>query len=500
MKRLPEILILSCLTIGPLIKGTFGNRFSNLVLPISSSEIIHDTTGYTRLIQTDTFNLSILPPSSGVQFYKDGIVFLSLSKNEEKMSSKHISFGTTDAYFAKLEDTTLGRHMIFSPSSPFTYPCEATTFNHEYDTMYFTKYSSKEKKEKIYLARFISGTKTQSGWLSEKAPLNFCTDNCRYAYPAISNDGKILIFSSDMQSSTGGMDLYVTRKDGDKWTVPVNLGTMINTKGNEFFPFLDSENNLFFSSDLLPGYGGYDVFTCKFNGKTWDQPMNLSNRINSEQDEIAFTIDKRDGKTAFYTKRQKSGKGEMQLFRVSLNKEAVNSNLLTISYIFNGKPVLSTGLTASGDISQVNRTEVPPLRKEPAIEEPKKESEVKVQKPEVLAEGKKEKVSVPDTTANLVASRPLIITPDASKEMVIYRVQFLSSPKSQKENKLVVDGETYNIFEYFYLGEYRYTIGEFKSLNPAIQLMNTCRRSGYPQSFVAAFKNNVRSLDQKLFK
>ena len=57
----------------------------------------------------------------------------------------------------------------------------------------------------------------------------------------------------------------------------------------------------------MPGYGGYDIFTCKFNGETWDKPVNLSDRINSENDDIAFSIDRTDGKSAFYTKRQKSG-------------------------------------------------------------------------------------------------------------------------------------------------------------------------------------------------
>ena len=55
--------------------------------------------------------------------------------------------------------------------------------------------------------------------------------------------------------------------------------------------------------------------------ETWENPVNLSRRINSENDDIAFSIDKTDGKSAFYTKKQKSGNGEMQLFKVVLKQD-----------------------------------------------------------------------------------------------------------------------------------------------------------------------------------
>ncbi len=56
------------------------------------------------------------------------------------------------------------------------------------------------------------------------------------------------------------------------------------------------------------------------------------------------------------------------------------------------------------------------------------------------------------------------------------------------------------LYEYFYLGATRYTIGEFSTLKPAVELQRICRESGYPQSFVVVFVNNTRSLDPKLFK
>lgn len=511
------------MSLGLLTSGTTEKRLRNVLHRNSLLEIKHDTTGYIHLIEVDTFNLTIYPPSTGVQFYKDGIVFLSPSKNEVKMLPKHISFGTIEAYYAKLKDSILGKHMIFSPSSSFLYPCEAITFSHDFNLMYFTKFHKKDKKEKIFLAKYSFNGKKRSGWFPDKMPLDFCKDNSTYTHPSLSADGNILIFASNKKGSLGGMDLFITRKEGDKWSVPENLGKLINTTGNEIFPFLDSENNLFFSSDRLPGYGGYDIFTCKFNGEAWDKPINLSRRINSGIDDIAFTIDKMDGKTAFYTKRKKSVKGDMQLFMVTLNKEVADNNLLTISYIFHGKPLLKTSLTTTNTVTKVKPVLAGLKKAELKTEFLKKDTVpiplIKI----ILSEVKKEEVKVPETIANLdtiaekkpviepepkvkqpeakvVTIKPTIPTPDDLKDVVIYRIQFLSGTRPQRDNQIIVNGESYNTYEYYYLGEYRYTIGEFRTLAPAIELQNTCRRSGYPQAFVAAFKNNTRSLDLKLFK
>ncbi|HBE39756.1 MAG TPA: hypothetical protein DDW27_00840, partial [Bacteroidales bacterium] len=90
--------------------------------------------------------------------------------------------------------------------------------------------------------------------------------------------------------------------------------------------------------------------------------------------------------------------------------------------------------------------------------------------------------------------------PEKLKDIVVYRVQFLSSASPKEIKEVVVEGKKYTPYIYYYLREYRYTAGEFTSLEPARQFQSAMRRSGYPQAFVAAFKNNVRSLDLSLFR
>jgi len=506
-----------CITLVLLTSGSFEKKPGNVLYRNSLTETLHDTTGLIHFMKVDTFKLIVFPPSSGIQFYRNGIVFLSPSKSEGKMLPKYISFGKNEAYYVIPMDSISGKHNIFSPSFPFSYPCEAITFTSDFTTMYFTKIPDKGKKEKIYLARFTSDGKKQYGWLSETAPVNFCSDNATYTHPSLSSDEKFLVFASDKEGSLGGMDLFLTRKDGDKWSVPVNLGNLINTPGNEFFPFIDSENNLFFSSDGLPGYGGYDIFTCKFNGVTWDKPLNLSRHINSEKDDIAFTINKLDGKTAFFTQREKSGTDVMQLYKVVLDNENPKSKMLTISNLFHGNPVTksSPASTLTVPIAR-NAAQDHNAKKEPANETIKKNTEKKSQQKKVLSEVKKEEVKVSETTAgqktlpvkkpvtepetNVISKKPVSSVASDTKGEVTYRVQFSSGSKSQETKLINVNGKSYTTYQYLYLKEYRTTIGEFSSLKPAVELQNALRQSGHKEAFVVAFINNVRSTDPALFK
>ncbi len=87
----------------------------------------------------------------------------------------------------------------------------------------------------------------------------------------------------------------------------------------------------------------------------------------------------------------------------------------------------------------------------------------------------------------------------AVKETVTYRVQIYSR-KYKKDDLIELSGKSYKAYIYSYLGAYRYTVGEFSALSEAQKLQKICRQSGYPEAFVAVFKNNERSTDPGLLK
>lgn len=112
------------------------------------------------------------------------------------------------------------------------------------------------------------------------------------AHSTISSDGHKIIFASDRSGGYGASDLYMVEKNifGD-WGIPVNLGSMVNTPFDEAAPFLSQDGKtLYFSSYGHPGYGGYDIFKSVHENGKWSAPVNLGQPLNTQGDDKYFTI------------------------------------------------------------------------------------------------------------------------------------------------------------------------------------------------------------------
>ena len=117
----------------------------------------------------------------------------------------------------------------------------------------------------------------------------YSTTQLAYARDSLGNE--ILFFASDRPGGYGGMDLWYVVKKGDKYGQPINLGSFINSPGNELTPFYDSANKtLYFSSDYWIGLGGYDVFYAKGFYNKWEKPHNLRRPINSPAHDVYFFL------------------------------------------------------------------------------------------------------------------------------------------------------------------------------------------------------------------
>ncbi len=445
------------------------------------------------------FNLEIIPPSKGIQFYKNGIVFLSHSKVEDKMISDHVSFGTPGTYYTSHTDTIQRENYAFSHNDPFAVPAESMTFNHDYTLMFYAKRSRGNDPEKIYQADYESGKGGRSEWISQKKPLSFCDDNSTYTHPAISQSGDMLVFASNRRGSSGGLDLYVTRNTAGSWSSPENLGKYINTPGNELFPFLDKENNLYFSSDGHKGIGGYDLYFSRYNGKYWDKPVNLTPAVNTTDDELALRINPVDPTMAFMSVRKESDKVSLKLYKItfadqySLNRFGDLSKALSFiagSGITPFKPAREESKAVPQTGLLLTKAEKPDIRQEkkeqPVSPEPGKETGVAVA---LLPEKTQNDVEKPAAAAAVPAMPANQPPPD---DRVVFRVQFLSSPKSMGSFDVTTGGNSYKSFEYFYNGSYRSCAGEFSVLNEARDFQRIMNREKYPDAFVVAFKNNER--------
>ncbi|MCU0377499.1 MAG: hypothetical protein MUC78_04500 [Bacteroidales bacterium] len=426
------------------------------------------------------FQLEIVPPSSGVQFFRNGIIFLSHSKNAEKMLPKHLSFGIAGVYFTQVRDSVPDEFRPFASELLFSFPVDAATFSSDYNTVYFTRIPDGGEKEKIFRAAY-SGDK----WIAESEPESFCTGNNLFTHPALSKDGSFMIFSSDMSGTHGGLDLFISRKDEEKWGEPENIGDQINSQGNELYASLDNENNLYFSSDGLPGEGGYDIYVSRYDGNGWSRPQSIAQVINSKHDEVAFKLNLLDGETAFYTSRERSGRVKAQLLKVTLVNKPVESVTLSDQFIASAgfedeteasKPEVQTVVASISSVNEV----------------PKKQAIEPVKEINPMAENIHERPTEIKNEAIIHTSEDKLDEND-----LIYRVQIQANVKPVGSYSITLAGKTYKTYEYLYMGGYRTTVGEFSTLSDASKFQNVCRQNGYNQAFIAAFSNNVRITDSE---
>lgn len=154
------------------------------------------------------------------------------------------------------------------------------------------------------LKLFIADQKGKDWGNVKELPFNNNDFSC--GHPALSPDDSKLYFVSDMPGGYGGTDVYVVEYNGGQWSTPVNLGKEINTEGNEMFPFIDGNGNLYFASDGHEGLGGLDIFYAELkDGIAYKGVQNLGAPVNSEKDDFGLITDKDRGTGYFSSNRVK---------------------------------------------------------------------------------------------------------------------------------------------------------------------------------------------------
>ena len=102
-------------------------------------------------------------------------------------------------------------------------------------------------------------------------------------HPTLNSDESLMIFAAERAGGMGGKDLWITVKNEEgKFGRPLNLGEVINTPGNELFPYMRNDSTLYFTSDGHGGMGGLDIFVTTLDSLgQWTEPVNMRYPINS---------------------------------------------------------------------------------------------------------------------------------------------------------------------------------------------------------------------------
>ena len=111
-------------------------------------------------------------------------------------------------------------------------------------------------------------------------------------HPTLNSDESIMYFTADRHGGFGGKDIWMTIKGDDgKFGRPFNLGDVVNSPGDELFPFLRNDSTLYFASDGHGGMGGLDIFVTTVDSLgNWSEPANLKSPINSTGNDFGIVF------------------------------------------------------------------------------------------------------------------------------------------------------------------------------------------------------------------
>lgn len=134
------------------------------------------------------------------------------------------------------------------------------------------------------------------------------------------SDGDFMVFISDRKADISGLDLYTCKKNESGFGEVTGLPKRINSPGNETTPWVSADGKyLFFSSDELPGYGGYDVFYCINEAGTWSAPINLGSTVNTVNNDTHFRLINDNGSAIYASIAEQSGFFSYDLFELNLS-------------------------------------------------------------------------------------------------------------------------------------------------------------------------------------
>lgn len=182
----------------------------------------------------------------------------------------------------------------------------AATLSASGEEMIYTR--SRYDKTQSMGTELYSTSQSRSSW-SEPIKLEIVGDSIIAAHPALHPDGTILYFVSDMPGGQGGKDIWMATSEGGSYGKPVNMGSVVNTSGDEMFPFVRDNGELYFASNGHIGMGGLDLFVANKNEENQWVVENMGSPVNSSADDfgIAFVTGENQG---MFTSNRKGSRGD----------------------------------------------------------------------------------------------------------------------------------------------------------------------------------------------
>ncbi|MFT6844863.1 MAG: outer membrane protein OmpA-like peptidoglycan-associated protein [Flavobacteriales bacterium] len=234
--------------------------------------------------------------------YQDRLYFLS--KLDESSGYKICSVKESDnSDFQQLQGDFVGQY----PVGPFS-------FDNTDNSLYFTRRRMDmdefviDENYNVQL-EILQAKKVGNQWVVSK-PFDFNHNKYSFGHPAISADGKFIVFASDREGALGETDLFMCKKSkSGTWGEPKIMPAHINSKHKEITPSFSYNNNkedsylLSFASNRPSTKGGMDVYAVSFDGTNWGELINFDYPLNSSKNEYSLVYNNLTNETMVVSDR-----------------------------------------------------------------------------------------------------------------------------------------------------------------------------------------------------
>ncbi|MBL7872436.1 MAG: PD40 domain-containing protein [Cyclobacteriaceae bacterium] len=196
--------------------------------------------------------------------------------------------------------------------------------------IYFTISTPKSTFQTI-----VSSKRNKQGWSTPEV-VSFAGEFSDLE-PVFSMDGQTLYFASNRPTSgstSKDFDLWKVKRVGAGWGTPENLGTVINTNGDEFYPSITKSGNLYFTAAYKDGPGREDIYFSEFRNGEFAKPIALDSAVNTKFYEFNAFVDQDEKYLLFtsYGRKDDTGGGDLYLsIKDSQGKWQHAKNLKTLN-------------------------------------------------------------------------------------------------------------------------------------------------------------------------
>ncbi len=256
----------------------------------------------------------------GIGYYENGIMYAANTTTNKNVTSKMYYSDHNDQYTSSRPVDNMIKQKKGQNIGTFA----IDTLN---NILYYSRCLSNEDEN-----YFIYKSVYKKGKWRNKGVLHIGNRHTNATHPALSPDGRRMYFTSNYKGGYGGTDIwYIEKNENGKWSrKPINAGAIVNTPGNEAFPYVVG-NTLVFASDNQVGFGGYDLYSAQIDGAAISGVQNLMRPVNSSFDDINLIVSEKADEAFLVSSRNKETNDDIYRF------EGIFSSMMVSGHVYDKK-------------------------------------------------------------------------------------------------------------------------------------------------------------------